>query len=303
MTVDDTPEQGMHGIEAVTYFLDRKRAPYELIEHTDTFAAVDEADATGSALGRMAKTVLLHDHGGFCAAVIPASERVDLHKARAAAGHWALAAGERGADRARVPRVRRRRGAPFSALLQTPGILDTRLLAYRQVLCSGGDHRYTLKISPREIERLGQPLVADVCQAHRALTEKEKFLTDQPEGDPMPATKKPARRRATTAARARAEDSERTLDHVMQSLEAAQKDLASIGGSLGTGVRDLRRDVNRLLRDARRDVVKMRRAVQRDLVRLQKDLSAAATAKPAAARLGAATTTRTAGRRTEASAH
>ena len=83
----------------------------------------------------------------------------------------------------------------------------------------------------------------------------------------MPATKKPTPRpRATEAARARAQDDARRLEHV------------------GTGVRDLRRDVNRLLRDARRDLVKMRRALQRDLDRLQKDLTTAATAKPPATR-------------------
>jgi hypothetical protein len=99
----------------------------------------------------------------------------------------------------------------------------------------------------------------------------------------MPATNKPAPRpRATAAAQARGEDNVRRLEHVTQSLEAAQKDLSAIGGSLGTGVRDLRRDVNRLLRDARRDLLKMRRAVQRDLDQLQSDLAAAATAKPPA---------------------
>ncbi|HTT27402.1 MAG TPA: hypothetical protein VMG37_03260 [Solirubrobacteraceae bacterium] len=97
----------------------------------------------------------------------------------------------------------------------------------------------------------------------------------------MPATKKPTPNlHATPAARDRAEEDARRLDHVSASLEAAQKDLAAIGGSLGTGVRDLRRDVDKLLRDARRDLVKMRRAVQRDLERLQRDLTAAATAKP-----------------------
>ena len=120
----------------------------------------------------------------------------------------------------------------------------------------------------------------------------------------MPATKKPApRSRATAVARERAEDNVRRLEHVTQSLEAAQKDLASIGGSLGTGVRDLRRDVNRLLRDARRDLLKMRRAVQRDLDRLQKDLTTAATAKSPAPRRAAAATTRTARRRSAASSH
>jgi prolyl-tRNA editing enzyme YbaK/EbsC (Cys-tRNA(Pro) deacylase) len=169
MMDDDVIEQGMHGIEAVAHFLERKRAAYELIEHPDTFAAVDEARAAGSAPARMAKTVLLHDHGGFRAAIIPASELLDLHKARVllgASGHLRLASEDEierefpAFDAGALP--------PFSALLGTPEILDPRLLAYHNILCSGGDHRHTLKISPREIERLGEPQVADVCTARGA---------------------------------------------------------------------------------------------------------------------------------------
>lgn len=110
----------------------------------------------------------------------------------------------------------------------------------------------------------------------------------------MPATQKAARRPRTTAApHTRGEDDVRRLDHITKSLESAQKDLASIGGSVGTGVRDLRRDVTKLLREARRDLIKMRRAVQRDLDRLQKDLTSAT--KPVAPRR-TTTTTRTARR-------
>jgi chromosome segregation ATPase len=118
----------------------------------------------------------------------------------------------------------------------------------------------------------------------------------------MPATKKPAARpRVSAAVRARAEDDAHRLERISQTLEAAQKDLASIGGSVGTGVRDLRRDVNRLLRDARRDLGKMRRSVQRDLERLQKDLTSAAAAKPVAPRRATTPTARTARRRTASS--
>ena len=305
MTDENNPEQGMHGIDAVAHFLESRHARYELIEHEDTFAAVEEARASGSILGRMAKTVVLHDHGGFRMAVIPASERLDVHKARAvfrASGHLRLAT-ENEIER-EFPAFDPGALPPFSALLGTPEILDTRLLDYPDVLCSGGDHHHTVKISPHEIERLGQPLMADICLAHRSVSEKQKILTHQPEGAPMPATKKPVpRSRPTAAARARAEDDVRRLEHVTKSLEAAQKDLTSIGGSLGTGVRDLRRDVNRLLRDARRDLMKMRRAVQRDLDRLQKDLTTAATAKPPAPRRATAGTTRTTRRPTAASSH
>jgi Ala-tRNA(Pro) deacylase len=305
MTTDHTPQQGLHGSDVATHFLDRERAPYELIEHEATFAARGEATATGAVPAEMAKTVLLHDHDGFRAAIVPASERLDLHKARelfGATGHLRLASEEE--IEREFPVFEAGALPPFSSLLGIPEILDTRLLAHDHVLCSGGDHRHTLKVSPREIKALGEPLVGDVCVGRPGHPLRKPPTTDQPKGDPMPATKKPAARpRATAAARTRAEDNERRLDHVMQSLEAAQKDLASIGGSLGTGASDLRRDVNKLLRDARRDVLKMRRAVQRDLVRLQKDLSAAATAKPAAARRPAATTARTAKRRTTASKH
>ncbi len=183
MSDEDRPEPGMQGVEAVVHFLERKRAAYELIEHENTFAAVDEARVAGGGLERMAKTVVLHDHGGFSAAVIPASERLDLHKARAllgASGHLRLASEDEIArefpafDPGALP--------PFSGLLGTHEILDASLLGHERVLCSAGDHHHTLEISPREIERLGEPLVADVCQAHPPLPEKEKYLNDQPEG-------------------------------------------------------------------------------------------------------------------------
>jgi Ala-tRNA(Pro) deacylase len=78
-------------------------------------------------------------------------------------------------------------------------------------------------------------------------------------------------------------DTTHRLDHISASLEVVQRDLAAIGGSLGAGARDLRRDVSGLLHDAGRDLMKMRRAVERDLARLQGDLTSVATGKPPAA--------------------
>jgi ABC-type transporter Mla subunit MlaD len=90
----------------------------------------------------------------------------------------------------------------------------------------------------------------------------------------MPTAQKTTRSTSiTAAARSEAKRTARRLDQINKTLEAAQKDLAAIGGTLGTGVSDLRRDVSKMLRDARRDLGKMRRAVQHDLDRLQKDLS------------------------------
>lgn len=157
-------ERGVHGVDAVVDFLERHQAAYEVIEHRDTFAATSEARAAGTPPGRMAKTVLLHDHDGFRAAVIPATEQLDLHKARAlleASGHLRLAS-EKETER-EFPAFDVGAVPPFSALLGVPEVLDKRLLAHHKILCAGGDHRHTLEISPHEIERLGNPLTGDLC--------------------------------------------------------------------------------------------------------------------------------------------
>lgn len=94
----------------------------------------------------------------------------------------------------------------------------------------------------------------------------------------MPPAKKPpaqpsVRQRATDTAHARWLKNDRAIARLTKSLEAAQADLADVGGSLGKGAGALRKDVAKLLRDARRDVTKMSKAVRRDLEHLQKDLS------------------------------
>jgi hypothetical protein len=70
------------------------------------------------------------------------------------------------------------------------------------------------------------------------------------EGPWLAAQKPTQRSRATAAGRARAEDDAQRIERITHSLGAAQSDLASIDGSVGPGVRGLRRDVSKLLRNA-----------------------------------------------------
>lgn len=95
----------------------------------------------------------------------------------------------------------------------------------------------------------------------------------------MPTKKATTRPGASEAERARCEENDRVIGRIAGSIEVAQADLGKLGGSLGTGVSDLRRDLAKLLRDARRDVTKMSKATRRDLEKLQKDLAKAAKAE------------------------
>lgn len=155
----------LRGIDAVRQFLEGQEVHCEVVEHQETFAATTEARVAGLDPHETAKTVILHDRTGLSAAVIPASERLDLHKTRAllgGTGHLRLAT-EDEIERA-FPDFEAGALPPIPALLATPEVLDRRLLEHERILCSGGDHRHSVILSPRVLDRLGAPLVGDICE-------------------------------------------------------------------------------------------------------------------------------------------
>jgi len=94
----------------------------------------------------------------------------------------------------------------------------------------------------------------------------------------MSPTKKTSAKLAEKA-RARWEENDRVIRRISDSLDVAQADLTKLGGSVGAGAGDLRRDLARLLRDARRHAARMGKATGKDLERLQRDMVAAAKPK------------------------
>jgi hypothetical protein len=96
-----------------------------------------------------------------------------------------------------------------------------------------------------------------------------------------------------SAARARHERNRNAIRRIKQALDSTQKDMTAIRGTVGTGRKDAKKSVAKLLRDARRDVEKMNKAVMADLERMQKELTAAAKARPAKRKTASARKTRT----------
>src|SRR3954451_1104085 len=70
------------GIDAVTSFLESHEVSHDVVEHRPTFSAAAEARASGADLEAAAKTLALHDRGGYRMAVVPATHRLDIHRAR-----------------------------------------------------------------------------------------------------------------------------------------------------------------------------------------------------------------------------
>ena len=153
-----------HGIDAVTSFLESHGVGYDVVEHRPTFSAAAEARAAGADPQAAAKTLALHDRGGYRMAVVPASHRLDLHRARTlldATGHLRLAS-EAELERD-FPMFDVGAMPPLGAMMPMPEIVDIHLLYHDRILCAGGDHKHSIQIDPRDLLRLCEPQVANLC--------------------------------------------------------------------------------------------------------------------------------------------
>jgi Ala-tRNA(Pro) deacylase len=153
-----------HGIEVVRRFLERRGVPYEVLEHDPTYSAAAEARAAGADLAATAKTVVLHDRDGYRLAVIPASERLDVHRARELLGgshHLRLATEQE--LRQDVPAFEPGAWPPFGTT-RLPELVDVGLLRHEQIVCAGGEHRCSIKIAALDLLRVSEPRVAEICE-------------------------------------------------------------------------------------------------------------------------------------------
>jgi Ala-tRNA(Pro) deacylase len=168
-----------HGVAVVARFLEDAGIAHEVVEHEPTYSTLDEADALHADPRHTAKTLALHDRGGWRIAVLPANHRLDLERARrllAGTSHLRLATEEEmevafpAFDVGALP--------PVGPMLPLPELIDVRLLYRDRVVCAGGDHRHAIRLDPRDLIRVSEPRVGDICERDRL--PHRKGFTDLP---------------------------------------------------------------------------------------------------------------------------
>jgi Ala-tRNA(Pro) deacylase len=152
-------------VDTLTRFLDEHAVAYEVVEHPERFTAASEARAAGTDPDDAAKDVVLRRGDEYVLAVIPASTQLDLRKAADLLGDG----GElRLADEAdiarRFPEFELGALPPFGPILKVEEIVDRRLLDHERVLCSGGDHRHSVRVDPKEMVRVSSATVGDLAR-------------------------------------------------------------------------------------------------------------------------------------------
>jgi len=153
----------MPDVGALTAALDSRGVEYELLEHERTERAADEATALGLRSDEVAKTIVVSTKGGNVRVVVPAAERIDMHKLREflAAGkelhlltEEALEAGYPGFELGAVPPL----GGP-----DDPVIVDRRVAELDRVVFEAGTHDSSVRVAAADLVSVTGARVADVC--------------------------------------------------------------------------------------------------------------------------------------------
>lgn len=147
----------------LTDALEAANVPFELLEHPTTMTAAAEAEALGLKPHEVAKTIVVEAPTGRVRVVLPASERIDMHKLRELLGggkelhlldEEALGAAYPEFELGAVPPV----GGPTDAVL-----VDRRLADLPSLVLEAGTHDRSLRLASADLVSVANATIGDVC--------------------------------------------------------------------------------------------------------------------------------------------
>jgi len=148
----------------LTRELERKHVDYEVIPHRRTEAAKDEAAALGVEPGQVAKTVVLMTDTGYIRTVLPASERLDLHKVRELLGDGKRTRLATESELASVyPMCGRGAVPPCGGPAGDQVIVDRRLVEGESVVLEAGSHSESVQMRTADLLAVTGATVADLA--------------------------------------------------------------------------------------------------------------------------------------------
>jgi Ala-tRNA(Pro) deacylase len=148
-------------VTAMSRFLEMRDVPHEVVEGpADAETPRDRADAGDGDC----TAVALRVRGGWRMALIPASRRIDLAKARLALGDASARLATQSEIEAIFPDFEPGVLPPIGPHYPDPELIDRRLLAYERLGLPTGWPEQRLVLDPRAIVDWARPVVADISR-------------------------------------------------------------------------------------------------------------------------------------------
>ena len=149
-------------VNELTRHLALEQVEYEVIPHARTLTARDEAFEIG--LIEVGKTVVLATERGFLRAVVPAAERLDLHKVRVLTGSRTLRLASEEELAGAYPMFELGAVPPFGGPTGDRTIVDRRLAHHESMVLEAGTHEESIRLRTRDLIRLTDARIEDICE-------------------------------------------------------------------------------------------------------------------------------------------
>lgn len=150
----------------LTDVLEQAGVRYELLQHAHTETAFAEAKALGVSADEVAKTLLAKTPSGYVRAVLPASDRLDLHKLSELVGETKknvrLATEEEIARE--YPEFELGAVPPVGGAHHDSVVVDRRLAERESVVFEAGSHEESLRVATTDLLRITKAQVADISE-------------------------------------------------------------------------------------------------------------------------------------------
>jgi Ala-tRNA(Pro) deacylase len=148
----------------MTVILDEAGVEYELLPHPRTETAAAEAEALGIETREVAKTLVISTPGGYVRTVLPASERIDLHKLREhVEGGKRIHLATEEDLREDYPDFELGAVPPFGGSGDRV-LVDSRLAKRESIVLEAGSHEQSLRMRTADLLALTRAEVADLAQ-------------------------------------------------------------------------------------------------------------------------------------------
>jgi Ala-tRNA(Pro) deacylase len=144
----------------VQEFLKQNDVWFEPIRHRPTFTAQYTAQAVHARGDEVAKTVVLKANGGYVLAVLQATHKIDMLKARKALGVQTLELAPEQAFPGLFPDCEVGAVPPFGSRYGLKTLVDEPLTHDEQIVIEGNTHEEAIRMKYSDFERLEHPQVA-----------------------------------------------------------------------------------------------------------------------------------------------
>jgi Ala-tRNA(Pro) deacylase len=144
--------------------LDAASIPYEVIPHRHVDTALEEAEAVGVDAFRVAKTIILTTPDGFVRAVVPACERLDLHKVRDLLGTSHVELASEDVLTGLYPEYEAGAVPPIPGTSGDTVIVDGRLDKSALVVIAAGTHEESVRMRIGDLVSITNARLCDLCE-------------------------------------------------------------------------------------------------------------------------------------------